>query len=42
MREKCPYPEFFWSVFSRIRSEYREIEVSLRIQSKYRKMQNTE
>ena len=25
MYEKCPYSEFFWSVFSRIRSEYREI-----------------
>ena len=25
MREKCPYSEFFWSEFSRIRTEYREI-----------------
>ena len=24
MREKCPYLEFFWSVFSRIRTEYGE------------------
>ena len=24
-REKCPYSEFFWSVFSRIRIEYGEI-----------------
>ena len=24
-REKCPYPEFFWSVFSRIWTEYEEI-----------------
>ena len=30
LREKCPYSEFFRSVFSRIRAEY----VSLRIQSK--------
>ena len=22
LREKCPYSEFFWSVFSRIRTEY--------------------
>ena len=25
LREKCPYSEFFWSAFSRIRTEYREI-----------------
>ena len=25
LHEKCPYSEFFWSVFSRIRTEYREI-----------------
>ena len=25
LREKCPYSMFFWSVFSRIRTEYREI-----------------
>ena len=25
LREKCPYSEFFWSLFSRIRTEYREI-----------------
>ena len=25
MREKCPYSEFFWSVFSRIQTEYGEI-----------------
>ena len=24
-REKCPYSELFWSVFSRIRTEYGEI-----------------
>ena len=33
LREKCPYLELFWSVFSRIRTEYREIPVYLRIQS---------
>ena len=33
--ETCPYSEFFWSVFSRIRTEYGE--TSLRIQSKFRK-----
>ena len=31
LREKCPYSKFFWSVFSRIWTEY---GVSLRIQSK--------
>ena len=25
MCKKCPYSEIFWSVFSRIRTEYREI-----------------
>ena len=25
LREKCPYSEFFWSVFSRVRTEYGEI-----------------
>ena len=25
LREKCLYSEFFWSVFSRIRTEYGEI-----------------
>ena len=24
-REKCPYSEFFWSILSRIRTQYREI-----------------
>ena len=24
-RKKCPYSEFFWTVFSRIRTEYREM-----------------
>ena len=25
LRKKCPYAELFWSVFSRIRTEYGEI-----------------
>ena len=25
LRKKCPYSEFFWSLFSRIRTEYVEI-----------------
>ena len=25
LREKCPYSELFWSVFSRFRTEYEEI-----------------
>ena len=25
LREKCPYSEFFWSVFSRSRTKYGEI-----------------
>ena len=25
--EKCPYSELFWSVFSRIRTEYGEIQI---------------
>ena len=25
LRKKCPYSKLFWSVFSRIRTEYREI-----------------
>ena len=37
MREKCSNTEFFWSVFSRIRTEYREIRsispYSVRIQA---------
>ena len=32
LREKYPYSEFFWSVFSRIRIEYGEVPLSLRIQ----------
>ena len=35
LREKCSYSELFWSVFSRIRTEYGEI---LRIQYECRKM----
>ena len=34
LREKCPNKEFFWSVFSCIRTEHED----LRIQSEYRKM----
>ena len=26
VRKKCPYSEFFWSTFSRIRTEYGEIQ----------------
>ena len=26
LREKCPYSELFWSVFSRIRTEYGEVQ----------------
>ena len=25
LREKCPYPEFFWSLFSHFRAEYEKI-----------------
>ena len=28
LREKCPYSEFFWSVFSSILSQYGEIRIS--------------
>ena len=39
LREKSSYLEFFWSVFSRIQTEYGETNfVSLRIQSECRKM----
>ena len=35
LRKKCPYSELFWSSFSRIRTEYRDIQsISLHIQSK--------
>ena len=36
LREKCPYSELFWSVFSRIRTEYGEI-LSLLIPSECEK-----
>ena len=26
LREKCPYSEFFWSVFSHIQTEYEEMQ----------------
>ena len=39
LREKCPYSEFFWSVFSHIRSEYGEIlrisSYTVRMRGKY-------
>ena len=25
LREKCPYSEIFWSVFSRVKAEYRDV-----------------
>ena len=40
LREKRPYSELFCSVFSRIWTEYGEILLSLRIQSKCGKMWN--
>ena len=30
-REKCPNTEFFWSVFSRIRTEYGEISIAVAV-----------
>ena len=38
LREKCLYSELFWSLFSRIRTEYGRYGVTLRIQSECRKM----
>ena len=40
LREKCPNTEFFWSVFSYIRTECGDFirRVNLRIQSEYRKI----
>ena len=39
LREKCPYSEFFWFLFYRIRKEYREIKsTSLPIQSECKKI----
>ena len=38
LRKKCLYSELFWSAFSRIRTEYGETPVSLRIQIKGGKM----
>ena len=35
LSEKCPYSEFFWSVFSRIQTESERYGVSLHIQSEY-------
>ena len=33
LRKKCPYSELLWSVFSRIRTEYKRYGLSLSIQS---------
>ena len=38
LREKYPYLEFFWSVFTRIKTESRDIRISLHIQSEWGKM----
>ena len=27
LRENCPYSQFFWSVFSRIRTEYGDLQI---------------
>ena len=40
LREKCPYLEFFWVVFSHIRTEYGEVVVSPRIHSKCEKIRS--
>ena len=32
LRRKCPYSELFWSVFSGIPTEYREVRSTLRTQ----------
>ena len=38
-RKKCPYLEFFWSVFSRIRTEYGDLQsLYFRTQSEYGKI----
>ena len=39
LRKKCPYSELFWSLFFRIRTEYREI---LRISPYSVRMRETE
>ena len=33
LREMCPYSELFWPAFSRIRTEYGEMPISVRVQS---------
>ena len=38
LREKCPYSEFFWSVFSRIWTDYGEILRISRSQSECEKI----
>ena len=42
MREKCPYLELFWSVFSRTWTEYGETEYLSEFQSKCGKIRTTE
>ena len=39
LRKNCPYSEFFWSEFSRIRTEHGEIRSTLLIQSERRKIE---
>ena len=39
LRKNCPNTEYFWSVFSRIRTEYGNCIVNLLIQSEYGKIQ---
>ena len=34
LREKCPYSELFWSVFSLIRTEHKEIRISRSVKYK--------
>ena len=38
LREKCPHSEFFWSLYSRIRTTYREMRSISPFQSEYGKI----
>ena len=38
LREKCPHSEFFWALYSRIRTEYREMRSISPFQSEYGKI----
>ena len=38
LRETCLYSELFWSAFSRIRTEYGEMRISLRLHTQCEKM----